>query len=101
VLVFDEVDAGIGGATALTVGTRLAGLATRHQVLAITHLAQVAAAADQHIVVTKGERDGRSVTNVSPVTGEGRVAEVARMLSGGASDAGIAHARELLARRSR
>lgn len=101
VLVFDEVDAGIGGATALTVGTRLAGLGDRHQVLAITHLAQVAAAADQHIVVTKAERDGRSVTNVSPVTGEDRVAEVARMLSGGASDAGIAHARELLARHPR
>lgn len=101
VLVFDEVDAGIGGATALTVGTRLAGLGTRHQVLAITHLAQVAAAANHHIVVAKAERDGRSITNVSPVTGEDRVAEVARMLSGGASDAGIAHARELLARHPR
>lgn len=98
VLVFDEVDAGIGGATALAVGERLARLGERHQVLAITHLAQVAAAADHHVVVAKGERDGRSVTNVSPVTGEDRVAEVARMLSGGASEAGIAHARELLAR---
>ncbi|MDY0340618.1 MAG: DNA repair protein RecN [Coriobacteriia bacterium] len=96
VLVFDEVDAGIGGATALTVGARLSELGTRHQVLAITHLAQVAAAADQHIVVAKGEQGGRTVTSVSPVTGEARVSEVARMLSGGASAAGVAHARELL-----
>ncbi|MHB8049723.1 MAG: DNA repair protein RecN [Coriobacteriia bacterium] len=96
VLVFDEVDAGIGGATALSVGARLAELGTRHQVLAITHLAQVASAADQHIVVTKREDGGRTVTSVSPVTGEARVTEVARMLSGGATEAGVAHARELL-----
>lgn len=96
VLVFDEVDAGIGGATALAVGARLAELGSRHQVLAITHLAQVAAAADHHIVVSKSEEDGRTVTVVSPVTGDARVTEVARMLSGGASEAGVAHARELL-----
>ncbi|MBN2248369.1 MAG: DNA repair protein RecN [Coriobacteriia bacterium] len=96
VLVFDEVDAGIGGATARAVGARLSELGTRHQVLAITHLAQVASAADRHIVVAKREDGGRTVTSVSPVTGEDRVAEVARMLSGGASDAGVAHARELL-----
>jgi len=96
VLVFDEVDAGIGGATASAVATRLAELGTRHQVLAITHLAQVAAVADHHFVVAKLEEGGRTVTSVSPVTGEARVAEVARMLSGGASEAGVAHARELL-----
>lgn len=96
VLVFDEVDAGIGGATALAVGARLAELGARHQVLAITHLAQVAAAADRHIVVSKREEGGRTVTGVSPVTGEERVTEVARMLSGGASAASVAHARELL-----
>lgn len=97
VLVFDEVDAGIGGATALAVGRRLAGLATRHQVLVVTHLAQVAAFATGHLVVEKTESDGRASTNVRRVDGEARVAEIARMLSGSDSEAGLAHARELLA----
>lgn len=96
VLVFDEIDAGIGGATALAVGKRLALLAKRHQVLVITHLAQVAAYADAHLVVEKSEVDGRAVTRVRPVVGEERVVEVARMLSGSDSDTGLAHARELL-----
>jgi DNA repair protein RecN (Recombination protein N) len=97
VLVFDEVDAGIGGATALAVGRRLAQLAERHQVLVVTHLAQVAAFADRHLVVEKQEREGRAVTAVRPVEDEDRVAEVARMLAGTASEAGLAHARELMA----
>ena len=96
VLVFDEVDAGIGGATALAVGKRLALLAKRHQVLVITHLAQVAAYADAHLVVEKSQVDGRAVTRVRPVSGEERVVEVARMLSGSDSDTGLAHARELI-----
>jgi len=96
VLVFDEVDAGIGGATAHAVGERLARLARSHQVLVVTHLAQVAACADVQMVVEKQEHDGRTVTTVRSVTGDERVAEVARMLSGGTSEAGIAHARELL-----
>jgi DNA repair protein RecN (Recombination protein N) len=96
VLVFDEIDAGIGGATALAVGKRLAQLARGRQVLVITHLAQVAAYADAHLVVEKSEADGRAVTRVRPVTGEERVVEVARMLSGSDSDTGLAHARELL-----
>ncbi|HEY3317216.1 MAG TPA: DNA repair protein RecN [Coriobacteriia bacterium] len=97
ILVFDEVDAGIGGATALAVGRRLAQLARRHQVLVVTHLAQVAAFADRHQVVSKEERDGRTVTRVCAVEDEQRVAEVARMLAGSASEAGLAHARELMA----
>jgi DNA repair protein RecN (Recombination protein N) len=97
VLVFDEVDAGIGGATALAVGRRLALLAADHQVLVVTHLPQVAAYADAHIVVAKGDSDGRTVTIASAVAGEERVREIARMLAGGASDASLAHARELLA----
>jgi DNA repair protein RecN (Recombination protein N) len=96
VLVFDEIDAGIGGATALAVGRRLAQLARGRQVLVITHLAQVAAYADAHLVVEKSEVDGRAVTRVRPVAGEERVVEVARMLSGSDSDTGLAHARELL-----
>jgi DNA repair protein RecN (Recombination protein N) len=97
VLVFDEVDAGVGGRTALAVGRRLAQLARAHQVLVVTHLAQVAAFADAHITVGKRTTEGRTTTTVTPVSGEARIAEVARMLSGSDSDAGLAHARELLA----
>jgi DNA repair protein RecN (Recombination protein N) len=100
VLVFDEVDAGIGGATAQAVGERLASLARSHQVLVVTHLAQVAAYADVQMVVEKQEHEGRTVTTVRHVAGEERVAEVARMLSGGTSETGIAHARELLSSRT-
>ncbi|MDP2233595.1 MAG: DNA repair protein RecN, partial [Actinomycetota bacterium] len=96
VLVFDEVDAGIGGVTASAVGRRLRELASRHQVLVVTHLAQVAAFADKHIVVEKHmDRDTVS-TSVRAVEGQARVAEIARMLSGVESDAGLAHAEELL-----
>lgn len=96
VLVFDEIDAGIGGKTARAVGARLAALSSQRQVLAITHLAQVAAYADHHIVVRKEEREGRVVTRVASVTGERRVAELARMLAGDVSATSLAHARELL-----
>jgi len=96
VLVFDEIDAGIGGATATAVGRRLRSLASDRQVLVVTHLAQVAAFADAHLVVEKAEADGRVHTSVHTVSGADRVAEVARMLSGTASDTSLAHARELL-----
>lgn len=96
-LVFDEVDAGIGGATATAVGARLAQLATTHQVIVVTHLAQVAAYADSHIVVRKQLTDDGAVTDVTPVTGDERVREVARMLSGNESSASRVHAAELLA----
>lgn len=96
VLVFDEVDAGIGGATALSVARRLASLAETHQVLVVTHLAQVAAFASRHVVVEKADSKGRSVTNARAVLAEERVGEVARMLSGGTTRAGLEHARELL-----
>lgn len=98
VLVFDEVDAGIGGTTALAVGARLASLAERHQVLVVTHLAQVAARAARHIVVEKVDVDGRAVTRAREVATESRVAEIARMLSGSSSAASVEHARELLDR---
>lgn len=96
VLVFDEVDAGIGGATALAVGRKLKSLASRHQVFVVTHLAQVAACADAHLVVRKEEDSDRVVTQVHPVSGQERVAEIARMLSGDDGAAGLAHAEELL-----
>jgi DNA repair protein RecN (Recombination protein N) len=97
VLVFDEIDAGIGGATALAVGARLRSLAAGRQVLVITHLAQVAAFADWQLVVEKSEQDGRARTHVRAVADEERTAEIARMLSGSVTDASLAHARELVA----
>lgn len=95
-LVFDEVDAGVGGAAASAVGRALADLSAHHQVLVVTHLAQVAAVADQQVVVVKRVEDGATFTDVTPVAGESRVAEVARMLAGDESEAAVAHARQLL-----
>ncbi|HLR55641.1 MAG TPA: DNA repair protein RecN [Actinomycetales bacterium] len=97
--VFDEVDAGVGGQAAVEVGRRLAKLARNSQVLVVTHLPQVAAFADHHLVVTKETAAGASTaTTVQRVTDEERVTELARMLSGQA-DSGTArqHAAELLA----
>ena len=96
VLVFDEVDAGIGGATATAVGRRLAALAGSHQVLVVTHLAQVAAFADTHVVVRKEYGDGRTTTSAQLVSGDERTAEIARMLSGETSATALSHAAELL-----
>jgi DNA repair protein RecN (Recombination protein N) len=96
-LVFDEVDAGIGGRVGLQVGDTLRGVAQHHQVFAITHLPQIAARAHHHIVVTKGAREGVTAADVSVVDAEARVSEIARMLGGDAeSDISRAHARELL-----
>jgi DNA repair protein RecN (Recombination protein N) len=100
-LVFDEVDVGIGGAVALRVGDALRRLATHHQVLVVTHLAQIASRAHHHLVVSKG---GAALTSadVRAVAGEERVAELARMLGGDPeSPASRAHARELLERAGR
>ena len=98
-LVFDEVDAGIGGRVGLQVGETLRRVASYHQVFAITHLAQVAARAHHHIVVTKDARGGVTTADVVVVSGEDRVTEIARMLGGDPqSDASRIHARELLAR---
>jgi DNA repair protein RecN (Recombination protein N) len=95
-VIFDEVDAGIGGAAASAVGDQLHALSRTHQVLVVTHLAQIAAKAQHHYKVEKLERDGRTVTGVSKLEGEARVRELARMLSGSASSTAMAHARELL-----
>lgn len=93
-MVFDEVDAGIGGRAAVEVGRRLARLAASHQVIVVTHLPQVAAYADRHLVVDKTAGSGR----VRPLPERDRIAELARMLAGlGDSDTGRAHAEELLA----
>ncbi|MDT0166161.1 DNA repair protein RecN [Actinotalea sp. AC32] len=102
--VFDEVDAGVGGRAAVEVGRRLAELARQCQVVVVTHLAQVAAFADSHLVVSKsraGEVDVVTVSDVREVTGDERVAELARMLSGQEdSTAALEHAAELLERSS-
>lgn len=94
-MVFDEVDAGVGGRAAVQIGRRLARLARTHQVIVVTHLPQVAAYADIHLVVDSAGRN--SASGVRRLDDEDRVAELARMLAGlGDSDSGRAHARELL-----
>ncbi len=96
--IFDEIDAGVGGRTALAVGKLLSRLADGQQVLCITHTAQLAAFADQHIVVTKEEKKGETVTRVKNLTtADARAEELARMLSGlDGSDSALQNARELL-----
>jgi DNA repair protein RecN (Recombination protein N) len=101
-LVFDEVDAGIGGEAALAVGRALATVAEHHQVLVVTHLPQVAAFAHEQVAVTKEERDGRTVASARAVRESERVVELSRMLSGQPiSAAARDHAEELLAAASR
>ena len=96
-LIFDEVDSGIGGEVAIAVGERLKRLARRKQVLCITHLATIAAQADNHIKVQKVTQAGRTVTRVNPVTGAERQQEIARMLAGDKTgDTSLRHAQELL-----
>jgi len=97
-LIFDEIDVGIGGAVAETVGRLMKQLGRERQVLAVTHLPQVAACADRHLVVAKSLQDGATASRVSPVAGEARVAEIARMLGGERlSSTSLAHAEEMLA----
>jgi DNA repair protein RecN (Recombination protein N) len=95
-LIFDEIDAGIGGAVADTVGRLMKQLGRERQVLAVTHLAQVAACGDHHFVVSKQARGKSTQSDVQGVTGEARVAEVARMLGGERLATSVAHAQELL-----
>ncbi|MEY4651447.1 MAG: putative repair ATPase [Pseudomonadota bacterium] len=96
-LIFDEVDSGVGGAVAETVGRLMKQLGRDRQVLAVTHLPQVAACADHHLVVSKRADAQGTSSGVAPVTGEQRVAEVARMLGGERlSGTTLAHAKEML-----
>jgi len=96
--VFDEVDAGVGGAAAVEVGRRLRELAARHQVVVVTHLAQVAAFADRQLVVSKQVSEHHATTVVRPVEGEERERELARMLAGRETPTALRHAKELLER---
>jgi len=95
-VIFDEVDAGIGGQTAAVVGDRLGAVAECRQVLCVTHLPQIAARARHHLRVIKALRGGRARTSVEPLAGEARVAEIGRML-GSETQAALRHARDLLA----
>ena len=95
-LVFDEVDAGVGGTVAVALADVIADLARTHQVIVVTHLAQVAVRGDAHYVVKRAEGDQGVETALSQVTGISREREIARMLSGSTTEASLAHARELL-----
>jgi DNA repair protein RecN (Recombination protein N) len=100
-LVFDEVDAGVGGRVALQVGDKMRQVAERHQVFAITHLPQIASRAQTHLLVRKVEREGTTTTEVDELDADARVREIARMLGGDAeSEVSRRHARELLERAS-
>jgi DNA repair protein RecN (Recombination protein N) len=99
--VFDEVDAGIGGAAADAVGARLQSLASRHQVVCITHLPQIAARPGAHFQIAKRVRAGRTTTLVSRLDPGGREEEIARMIAGAAVTLQVrASARELMAARA-
>lgn len=96
-LIFDEVDSGVGGAVAETVGRLMKQLGKDRQVMAVTHLPQVAACSDQHLLVAKQTESGKTFSTVDVVTGQARVAEIARMLGGEKlSNTSLAHAREML-----
>ena len=95
-LVFDEVDQGIGGEVGVQVGAALASVAERHQVLVITHLPQIAARADSHLVVSKEARRGVATSDVLSLHGEDRISEIARMLGDAEGDAARRHAQAML-----
>ena len=99
-LVFDEVDAGVGGKAAETIGQKLQELSRRYQILCVTHLPQIAACSDHHFRIEKLILGGRTVTRVEPLSGESRVDELVRMMSGSrVTDAARQHIREMLAGR--
>jgi DNA repair protein RecN (Recombination protein N) len=96
-MVFDEIDTGIGGRAAEAVGKKLKALARANQVLCVTHLPQIATFADQHYVIEKKERNGRTRTSIRPIVGEERTEEVARMLSGAKlTDTSRKHAEQMI-----
>ena len=96
-LVFDEIDSGIGGATAAVVGDKLRSLANYHQVLCITHLPQIASCCERHFLVEKRVSKGRTRTSVTSLDSERRVKEIARLLGSKIiTEKTLAHAREML-----
>lgn len=95
-LVFDEIDANVGGEIARCVGQKMANLGNYHQVISITHFPQVAALSDHHFLVKKHHKNGRTVSSIQPILGEARISELARMLGGENSPSALAHAHTLL-----
>ncbi len=98
VLIFDEVDAGIGGRTAESVGKKLRAIAGKHQLLCITHLPQIASLGDFHLKIEKKDKDKRVTVDVREIDGKERQDEIARMLSGTSTETSLKHAKELLGR---
>src|SRR4030042_4241530 len=92
VLIFDEVDAGIGGKTAESVGKKLKKISDKHQVLCTTHLPQIASMGDLHLKIEKGQKNGRAYVGVKMLKGRERLEEIARMLSGKITDVSLKHA---------
>jgi DNA repair protein RecN (Recombination protein N) len=99
-LVFDEVDANVGGEIGRVVGEKMAAIGRSHQVLCVTHLPQVAAQASCHLVVTKDQSKDRAVVTIAPIQAsrKARVSELARMLGDRSAKSALAHAEELLGR---
>ncbi|HDH00685.1 MAG TPA: hypothetical protein ENG80_02610 [Nitrospirae bacterium] len=100
VLVFDEIDAGIGGKAAETVGQKLKNLSSGHQEICITHLPQIASYADNHLKIEKKVEGGRTVVEVRKIEKDERTEEIARMLSGDSSEVSIKHAEEMIRSKS-
>lgn len=96
-LIFDEIDAGVGGKAGQAIGEKLWQLGRTHQVLCVTHLASIAAMADTHFAVSKAEKGGRTYGQVTVLTGEDKAREIARMLSGTDLGVSLDHGRELIA----
>jgi DNA repair protein RecN (Recombination protein N) len=96
VLIFDEIDSGVGGRTAETVGRKLRNLSTDHQVVCITHLPQIASYADRHLKIEKKVKKDRTIVEISKIEKDDRAAEIARMLDGAASEVSLKHAKEML-----
>jgi DNA repair protein RecN (Recombination protein N) len=95
-LIFDEIDAGVGGDVGYALGEKLGRIGAFAQVLCVTHLAQIAAFADRHIVVSKSQQAGRTVTSAAAVEGEERLSEIARMIGGSRTRVSLEHASEML-----
>ncbi len=94
--IFDEIDAGIGGRTARVVAEKFCAIARSTQIIAVSHLAQIAAYADRQFLIEKGEREGRTHTKIREVSGEERQRELARLIAGGETELSLRHADELL-----
>ncbi len=99
-MVFDEIDAGIGGEAANAVAAKLVELSKRHQVIVVTHLAQIAARANNHLLVLKEMAQGQPKTTINLIDGDDRVSEIARMLSGTTDDSALEHAKTMLEQQS-